>query len=310
VYDRTGRSGTSMLVRDVQSNQVNIERVRGEVGNERARIDEIDDRASLARRNMAKSNATAENLVESVQALAGELQNLRHELENARTFDNDLDYRLADLAFRLMAVEEELGIEPEIYEPVDEESTEPTEGEEPAGDGEPTADEGETEDAADAASDGEDFDAMAAVAIPVDENLGIEGTLDPDEGGDPDLNLLARALQAMQTEQFAKAGRALTEFLGDNPEHERAADARALLGDCLFEMGRYTDAISEYETFIQAWPTHARVPAAMLSQGLAFIELGSESDLGAARVFLDDLIEKFPDTPEADKARRKIQILE
>jgi tol-pal system protein YbgF len=317
VYDRTGRSGTSMIVRDVQSNQVNLERVRGEVGAERARIDEMDNRASLARRNIAKSNATAENLVESVQALAGELQNIRHEIENARTFDNDLDYRLADLAFRLMAIEEELGIEPEVYEPVEEDppedaadggDAEPVEGDPEDGGEQPPS--GDGADATTAPAAGEEFDAMAAVAIPVDESLGIEEAIDDSEGGDPDLNLLARALQAMQTEKFAQAGRALSEFLDDNPEHERAADARALLGDCLFEMGRYTDAISEYEAFIQTWPAHARVPAAMLSQGLAFIELGGESDLGAARVFLDDLIERYPDSPEAAKARRKIQILE
>ena len=312
VYDRTGRSGSSMLVRDVQANQVAVDRVRGEVDGERSRIDVIEDRSSLARRNMAKSTATAENLVESLQALAGELQNIRHLLEKGQAIDADLDYRLADIAFRLMAVEEKLGIEPEVYMPVEEE---PVEGEEAAaGEAGEGAEDGDGEDpaAATSAADAAPEDGMAeAVSIPVTDELDIdlsEGL--PDETTDPDLNLLARALQAMQVENFAQAGRALTEFLDNHPDSERAPDARILLGDCLFELGRFNEAISEYEAFIQLAPQHARVPAAMLSQGLAFIELGSESDLQAARVFLDDLIELYPDSAEAERARRKTQILE
>jgi len=315
VYDRTGRSGTSMLVRDVQANQVAAERALDGVDGERARVDVIEERASLARRNMAKSTATAENLVESLQALAGELQNIRHLLEKGQAIDADLDYRLADIAFRLMTVEEKLGIEPEIFVPEDEEGAAGEDGEE----GEEGADEGAGGDAAaegdpraDTAADVAAADAVAsAVAIPVDEELDIalaEGL--PDENTDPDLNLLARALQAMQVDNYAQAGRALTEFLDTYPRSERAADARILLGDCLFELGRYNEAISEYESFIQIAPDHARVPSAMLSQGLAFIELGTESDLQAARVFLDDLIEIYPRSPEADRARRKIQSLE
>ncbi len=311
VHDRTGRSGSSMIVRDVQANQVAVDRVRGEVEGERSRIDAIEERGSLARRNMAKSTATAENLVESVQALAGELQNLRHLIAKGQTLDADLDYRLADIAFRLMTVEEKLGIEPEVYMADDEEEPEGAEGEE-AGEGAGGEDAGA--DAGDAGADAaaaEETGMVEAVAIPVDEELDIpmaEGS--PDEGTDPNLNLLARALQAMQVDNFAQAGRALTEYLDEHPDSERSADARILLGDCLYELGRFNEAISEYETFIQMAPEHPRVPAAMLSQGLAFIELGSESDLQAARVFLDDLIELYPDSPEAERARRKIQILE
>lgn len=311
VYDRTGRSGSSMLVRDVQANQVSVDRARGEIEGERERIDVIEERASLARRNMAKSTATAENLVESLQALAGELQNIRHLLEKGQAIDADLDYRLADIAFRLMAVEEKLGIEPEVYMPVDEEPAEDAQGAGEAGDG---AEDGAAEEpgAATTAADAAPEDGVAeAVSIPVTDELDIdlaEGL--PDENTDPDLNLLARALQAMQVENYAQAGRALTEFLDNHPSSERAADARILLGDCLFELGRYNESISEYEAFIQLAPEHARVPAAMLSQGLAFIELGTESDLQAARVFLDDLIELYPDSAEAERARRKIQILE
>lgn len=305
VYDRTGRSGSSVLVRDMQASKVSIELVEGEVANERSRIDAIEDRASLARRNLAKSTATSESLVDSLQALAGELQNLRHGMDKAQAFDNDLDMRLADLAFRLMTIEEKLGIEPEPFMPEEAAEPEASEaGEDPA-DGEAAEGDSPTGDPAD------EGDAVVdAVAIPVQETIpGEEAAVEGDE--DPaDLNLLARALKAMQDENYAQAGRALNDYLAQYPESGRAGDARVLLGDCLFELGRYNEAISEYERFIQIAPDHSRVASAMLSQGLAFIELGSESDMQAARVFLDDLIELYPDAPEADKAKRKLEILE
>ena len=313
VYDRTGRSGSSILVRDVQAGGIAIERIESQVEAERTRIDTIEERASLARRNVAKSAATSETLVDSVQALAGELQNLRHSLEKSQAFDADLDYRLADLAFRLMAVEENLGIEPETYAPVEdaaeggapdaaEETGETAPGDTSSGDDAPAAEQA-VPGSGDAVAD--------AVAIPVDATIPGEEVADGDDSDtDPALNLLARALRSMQTENYAQAGRALTEFLESSPDSERVADARVLLGDCLLELGRFNEAISQYEDFIQLAPDHPRVPGAMLNQGLAFIELGTDKDLSAARVFLDDLIERFPDSPEAAKAQRKLQILE
>ena len=295
VLDRTGRSGTSMMVRDVQANRVAVEQVSAEVDRERGRLDEIDERAALARRNIAQSNATAESLVESVQALAGEFQMLRRQLEASEAFDNDVDYRLSDMDFRLMAIEEHLGIEPPMPPEEDDPGTAPeaTEGGDAPDPG------GE----AGAAADGDG--GMAAIDI---DTL----TRSPDAGpaGAGELELLAHALQALDGERYTQAGKAFSDFLERYPESTRAGEARKLLGDTLQAMGKYRDAIHQYETFINDHKGHELVPEAMLSQGLCFIDMGTGSDLEAARVFLDDLIEQFPDSPEAERARRKLEILE
>ncbi len=296
IYDRTGRSGTSMLVRDVQANKVSAEVARREVNVERERLDVIDERAQAARKNIAQSNATAENLVESVQALAGELQGMRHNEQGLRAFDNDVDYRLADLEFRLMEIEERLGIEPDPF--MDEEPVEPEGGAEPGGE----------EGGGDDAPAGDDAAADSSGEEPGPTS---DGTTEPAAELDAEaMDMLARARKDVEDEAFKKAGKALNEFLDANPDAAQAADARALLGDCLFGMGRFKESISEYESFIQGYPEHERVADAMLQQGLAFIELGTDSDLEAARIFLDDLIARFPDSPEAERARKKVQILE
>jgi tol-pal system protein YbgF len=297
VMDRTGRSGTAMIVRDVQANRVAVDRTRGEIAMERGRLDEMDERAALARRNIAQSNATAENLVESIQALAGEFQLLRRQLESSQAFDNDVDYRLSDMEFRLMAIEDQLGIEPPM---APEEDTIPGGGGETGedGGGGETAEDGGTGTASSASSE-----TMAAIDM---------GALTRDSGpeGAGELDLLTYALQAIQDERHAQAGKALTDFLTRFPGSERAAEARKLLGDTLFSMGKYRDSVRNYETFINDHPEHTLVPEAMYRQGLCFIEMGTDNDLESARVFLDDLIARYPASPEADKAKRKLEILE
>jgi len=293
VMDRTGRSGTAMIVRDVQANRVANDRNRGEIARERGRLDEMDERAALARKNIAQSNATAESLVESIQALAGEFQLLRRQLESSQAFDNDVDYRLSDMEFRLMAIEDELGIEPPMAPEEEEPPAEATEAGGEAG--------GEADEAAGGAA--ADSGTMAAIDM---------GALTRDGGpeGAGELDLLAFALQAMQEEKHTQAGKALTDLLTRFPDSERAGEARKLLGDTLFSMGKYRDAVRNYETFINDHREHPLVPEAMYRQGLCFIEMGTDSDLEAARVFLDDLIARYPDSPEAEKAKRKLEILE
>jgi tol-pal system protein YbgF len=297
VMDRTGRSGTAMIVRDVQANRVAVDRTRGEIALERGRLDEMDERAALARKNIAQSNATADNLVESIQALAGEFQLLRRQLESSQAFDNDVDYRLSDMEFRLMAIEDQLGIEP----PMAPEETEPPVGD-PAGGG---GAEGEAAAAGEGAGTTAPANPETMAAIDM-------GALTRDDGpeGAGELDLLAYALQAIQDERHTQAGKALTDFLTRFPGSERAGEARKLLGDTLFSMGKYRDAVRNYETFITDHPDHVLVPEAMYRQGLCFIEMGSAGDLESARVFLDDLIARYPASPEAEKAKRKLEILE
>jgi len=307
VIDRTGRSGSSMVLRDIEANSASVAYTREQVETEAARIDAIENRAALARRSLAESTATAENLLESVQEVAGQVQALRHTLEKSARFDLDVDERLADLEFRLMMIEDKLGIEPDYGD----EEEEPDDAGEPV-EGEPAAAaDGETPDGGAATPGPAVAEADPALAPAEDGTAAAAAAAgEPEEVSEESLDQLARALKAVQDERYKQGGSLLTEFLREHPDHPRAGDARNLLGDCLFAMGRYKEAISEYEGFVQAHPQHPSVPQAMFRQGLAFIELGTESDLEAARIFLDDLIEKYPDSPEAEKAKRKIEILE
>jgi TolA-binding protein len=57
-----------------------------------------------------------------------------------------------------------------------------------------------------------------------------------------------------------------------------------------------------YETLIKEYPHNEKVPGALLKQGLSFAEIG---DKKTAKVILDKLIEKYPDSREAALAKKK-----
>ncbi len=315
VIDRTGRSGTSMMYRDIEANTAAVEFTREEIDAERKRLDAIENRAALARRSLAESTATAENLLESVQEVAGQVQALRHTLDKGARFDNDVDARIADLEFRLMAIEDHLGIEVDYGDDEDGERSGENASENESENESETENENESETEDERSGDpGENEDGLPTAAAPAPTPAApgddASAAATAEDGDDPALDLLGRALQAAQEEKYRQAGSTLNEFLRTYPDHPRVGDARNLLGDCLYAMGRYKEAISEYEEFIRVAPDHPSVPRAMYRQGMAFVELGTDSDLDAARVFLDDLIEKYPDSPEAERARRKIEILE
>jgi len=55
------------------------------------------------------------------------------------------------------------------------------------------------------------------------------------------------------------------------------------------------------------YPQSDKVPAALLRQGFAFAELGEKLN---ARLVLQDVVEKYPQSPESVRAKQKLKSLE
>lgn len=73
-----------------------------------------------------------------------------------------------------------------------------------------------------------------------------------------------------------------------------------------YNEGKFEDAILEYQKLIDSYPRDRRVPEAYLKQGLALINLGRNKE---ARFFLNTLIDKYPDSREAQTARAKLKTI-
>lgn len=70
--------------------------------------------------------------------------------------------------------------------------------------------------------------------------------------------------------------------------------------------GKFEDAILEYQKLIDTYPRDKRVPDAYLKQGLALINLGRKQE---AKFFLNTLIDKYPNSREAQTARAKLKTI-
>lgn len=92
--------------------------------------------------------------------------------------------------------------------------------------------------------------------------------------------------------QYIKAGGKFTE------------DATFLRAESYFQLKQWKKAIVDYSKFPEKYSRSKRMPQALYKIGLSFENLGMKQD---ARDFYADLIEKFPRSPEAKKAKAKIK---
>ncbi len=87
------------------------------------------------------------------------------------------------------------------------------------------------------------------------------------------------------------------------PLDEQAGTAQFYLGEIAYQQHNYNDAISSYNAVLEGFGGNAKAPAAQLHKGLALIEL-NKRDAGVRELRL--LIQRHPQTPEAARARSKL----
>jgi TolA-binding protein len=76
--------------------------------------------------------------------------------------------------------------------------------------------------------------------------------------------------------------------------------------ESFYHKGKYEEAIIAYQKFIDANPKDKRVPDAYLKQGISLIKLGRKKE---ARYFLQTIVDKYPESSEAQIAKVNLKIL-
>ncbi len=102
---------------------------------------------------------------------------------------------------------------------------------------------------------------------------------------------------------YADARQKLKDFIKDYPKHALVPNAYFWVGETYYAEKKYDDAILSYEDFLKKYPSHDKAKGAMLKQAYAFVEMG---DKKTGKVILERLIEKYPQSAEADLAEKKI----
>lgn len=86
----------------------------------------------------------------------------------------------------------------------------------------------------------------------------------------------------------------------------KSPDTQYQVAESYYREGKFEEAVLQFQSFIDTYPKDSRVPISYLKQGLSLINLGRKEE---AKFFLQTLIDKFPGSEEAKKAKEKLKEL-
>ena len=118
-----------------------------------------------------------------------------------------------------------------------------------------------------------------------------------------DQQLYDEARQAYDKGEMDKARQLFQKLIKDFPTSANVDNAQFWIGESYYKEKWYERAILEYQTVIEKYPNGNKVPAAMLKQGLALLQIGEKS---SARLILQELTKKYPKASESAIASKKL----
>ena len=139
-------------------------------------------------------------------------------------------------------------------------------------------------------------------------NLNTERNMDRIENNQM---LLAEEIQSMQKKNITlgkKIEDATNKNGGGIKDNQKAPSANEIYSkaDNSYKNRKYENAILQFQKLIDTYPKDWRVPNAYLKQGNSLINLGRKKEAG---FFFKTLIDKYPNSPEANIARQKLKAI-
>jgi tol-pal system protein YbgF len=117
-------------------------------------------------------------------------------------------------------------------------------------------------------------------------------------------DLYKDAYEIFQKGDFEGARKKFGAFLKQYPNAELSGNAQFWIGETYYQKKDFEKAILEYEKAISKYPESSKIPAALFKQALAFLELGDKTN---ARNLLRKVIERFPNSEQAEMAKKKLE---
>lgn len=120
------------------------------------------------------------------------------------------------------------------------------------------------------------------------------------ESGDP----LAEAKAALQEKDYEGAAEKYRAIISKGVKGNTSAEAHFGLGEAEYGLKNYKKAIVAYSKVQEANSKSAQVPASLYKIGLSFQNLNMNKE---AKGFFSELLERYPTSKEAKKARAKVK---
>jgi tol-pal system protein YbgF len=119
-------------------------------------------------------------------------------------------------------------------------------------------------------------------------------------------NTLAIAQQQFSDGNYKKAYDLFEKNISRSSSTTTSIGARYMMGECLFKLGAFDQAIIQYQQIISNYPGNPQAAKALLRQGESFEQL---SDTETARIIYRKITASYSSSPEAETARQKINSL-
>ena len=119
-------------------------------------------------------------------------------------------------------------------------------------------------------------------------------------------DLYKDAYETLHKGDLEGARRKFEAFLKQYPNTELSDNAQFWIGETYFLKKDFERAILEYEKAMVKYPEGDKIPAALFKQALAFLELGDKTN---TRNLLKRVIEKYPNSDQAEMAKKKLETI-
>lgn len=115
--------------------------------------------------------------------------------------------------------------------------------------------------------------------------------------------LYDRVMEEYRQRDYRAALAGFQFFLALHGKSSLAPSARYWLGECQYRLGRYEDAMNTFSELASYYPVSPKITATTLKIGLTYGKLGQQDE---ARITLERVISEWPDSVEADVARKEL----
>lgn len=126
----------------------------------------------------------------------------------------------------------------------------------------------------------------------------------PTQRQDTTRRLYDRVMEEFKHRDYKAAMAGFQLFIELHSQSALAANAQYWIGECQYRMGRYRDALKSFYDVVSNYPLSQKLAASTLKLGQTYTKLG---DHEKARLMFDRVMDQYPDSPEAEVARKAIE---
>ena len=123
---------------------------------------------------------------------------------------------------------------------------------------------------------------------------------------EPSRRLYDRVMEEFKHRDYEAALAGFKLFIELHRESALASNAQYWIGECQYRLGRYRDALGSFYNVVSYYPLSHKLAASTLKIGQTYTKLG---DHDKARMMFDRVVDQYPDSAEAELARKAIDVM-